>query len=867
MKKILPKLKLSYILILGILLNVFSSFDSSAQIEIDGNFETDYLNEQFINLGTVSATCEVGDIYAAIVTHSDGNDYLVLGIHNGNNGEAIFRFFLDSEENFGTDSYIYKKVSYPVNDADRMLEIYAASNSFTSYTYDGTDFVAETNSEIIGLQGDYELNDGKFLEIAIPIGYFPSICNPDDNGNINLSTYIAFSGGGNSSVCGWSTLDFNIGLGGQLNPDTTVCSGENSTTLTLTGEKGVIDNWYFSTDSGTTWDPLGHTNNFYTAENLTQDTWFQVRVLATNNGLCNDGSENVELKSTIAKITVEECCTETVIAGDDFEVCENGMISLDATFSDNLNFASATWVGPNGFTSSSIDTAFIASSTDYSGEYIVTVDYGTDCISFDTVAVIVLPAYTGTDSDVICDSELPYTYGDSTFTAAGTKDVVFSTINGCDSIITFTLDVNPTYTGTDSDVICDSELPYTYGDSTFTAAGTKDVVFSTINGCDSIITFTLDVNPTYTGTDSDVICDSELPYTYGDSTFTAAGTKDVVFSTINGCDSIITFTLDVNPTYTGTDSDVICDSELPYTYGDSTFTAAGTKDVVFSTINGCDSIITFTLDVNPTYTGTDSDVICDSELPYTYGDSTFTAAGTKDVVFSTINGCDSIITFTLDVNPTYTGTDSDVICDSELPYTYGDSTFTAAGTKDVVFSTINGCDSIITFTLDVNPTYTGTDSDVICDSELPYTYGDSTFTAAGTKDVVFSTINGCDSIITFTLDVNPTYTGTDSDVICDSELPYTYGDSTFTAAGTKDVVFSTINGCDSIITFTLDVNPTYTGTDSDVICDSELPYTYGDSTFTAAGTKDVVFSTINGCDSIITFTLDVNPTYTGTDVM
>ena len=557
------------------------------------------------------------------------------------------------------------------------------------------------------------------------------------------------------------------------------------------------------------------------------------------------------------------------------------MISLDATFSDNLNFASATWVGPNGFTSSSIDTAFIASSTDYSGEYIVTVDYGTDCISFDTVDVVfstingcdsiitftldVNPTYTGTDSDVICDSELPYTYGDSTFTAAGTKDVVFSTINGCDSIITFTLDVNPTYTGTDSDVICDSELPYTYGDSTFTAAGTKDVVFSTINGCDSIITFTLDVNPTYTGTDSDVICDSELPYTYGDSTFTAAGTKDVVFSTINGCDSIITFTLDVNPTYTGTDSDVICDSELPYTYGDSTFTAAGTKDVVFSTINGCDSIITFTLDVNPTYTGTDSDVICDSELPYTYGDSTFTAAGTKDVVFSTINGCDSIITFTLDVNPTYTGTDSDVICDSELPYTYGDSTFTAAGTKDVVFSTINGCDSIITFTLDVNPTYTGTDSDVICDSELPYTYGDSTFTAAGTKDVVFSTINGCDSIITFTLDVNPTYTGTDSDVICDSELPYTYGDSTFTAAGTKDVVFSTINGCDSIITFTLDVNPTYTGTDSDVICDSELPYTYGDSTFTAAGTKDVVFSTINGCDSIITFTLDVNPTYTGTD--
>ncbi|WP_321346085.1 gliding motility-associated C-terminal domain-containing protein [uncultured Draconibacterium sp.] len=877
MKKILPKLKLKQTLFLGTLILLMVSFSSYGQVIFDGSYTPGEYNDgdSIVIDSNANGTCDIHTIYAAIQDEPDtvnggNNYYLVLGIRNGNNGSAIFRYYFNTIPGEGCVGETHSGTFYPIDSADVVIQIdVSKDNKFAVYNWDeSTQSWIEDGDDFATSIGDYAVSDGEFSEIRAPLtgaSNITDLCDLGNDGNISLAQYIAFSGGNiNSSVCSARNIEFDYNVNGNITGEATYCSGTNtSTILTLTGVNGSVLYWESSTDLNN-WTSIGNAGNliYTTSSTLTQTTYYRAVIIS-------DICPGIQKTTGAAAITIEECCTETVIAGDDFEVCENGMISLDATFSDNLNFASATWVGPNGFTSSSIDTAFIASSTDYSGEYIVTVDYGTDCISFDTVAVIVLPAYTGTDSDVICDSELPYTYGDSTFTAAGTKDVVFSTINGCDSIITFTLEVNPTYTGTDSDVICDSELPYTYGDSTFTAAGTKDVVFSTINGCDSIITFTLEVNPTYTGTDSDVICDSELPYTYGDSTFTAAGTKDVVFSTINGCDSIITFTLEVNPTYTGTDSDVICDSELPYTYGDSTFTAAGTKDVVFSTINGCDSIITFTLEVNPTYTGTDSDVICDSELPYTYGDSTFTAAGTKDVVFSTINGCDSIITFTLEVNPTFTGSDSDVICDSELPYTYGDSTFTAAGTKDVVFSTINGCDSIITFTLEVNPTYTGTDSDVICDSELPYTYGDSTFTAAGTKDVVFSTINGCDSIITFTLEVNPTYTGTDSDVICDSELPYTYGDSTWTAAGSKDVVFSTINGCDSIVTVNLIINDTYTADETTPVkrelCEADFladGFAWGDSTWTAAGSKDVVFSTINGCDSIVTVNLIINDTYT-----
>jgi hypothetical protein len=108
--------------------------------------------------------------------------------------------------------------------------------------------------------------------------------------------------------------------------------------------------------------------------------------------------------------------------------------------------------------------------------------------------------------------------------------------------------------------------------------------------------------------------------------------------------------------------------------------------------------------------------------------------------------------------------------------------------------------------------------------------------------------------------------GTDQVAICDSELPYSYGDIIFTEAGTKDVIFSSINGCDSTISVILNVNKNHINSYDISICDSELPYSYGDIIFTEAGTKDVIFSSINGCDSIITTNLTVydlpNPEFT-----
>ncbi|MBQ4507677.1 MAG: C10 family peptidase [Paludibacteraceae bacterium] len=347
-----------------------------------------------------------------------------------------------------------------------------------------------------------------------------------------------------------------------------------------------------------------------------------------------------------------------------------------------------------------------------------------------------------TDIRTVCINELPFTWNDIEIrsTADNGKEAWLKTTKGCDSIVTLQLTVYPTYNTTDGATICENELPYTWEGETFTAAGSKTKTLKTINGCDSIVTFTLTVYTTYDLTDGATICENELPYTWEGETFNAAGTKTKTLKTINGCDSIVTFTLTVYPTYDLTDGATICENELPYIWQEETFNAAGSKTKILKTITGCDSVVTFTLTVYPTYNTTDGDAICENELPYTWEGETFNAAGTKTKTLKTINGCDSVVTFTLTVNPTYNTTDGSTIYDYELPYKWEGVTFTAAGTETRTLTSSGLCDSTVTFTLTVIPTVTLTAE--ANNSGFGYIDGDGHYTSNETATLTATANSG-----------------------------------------------------------------------------------------------------------------------------
>ena len=460
--------------------------------------------------------------------------------------------------------------------------------------------------------------------------------------------------------------------------------------------------------------------------------------------------------------------------------------------------------------------------------------------------------WTGTDASIVTDN------GNGTYSLTMPAKEVSLTANFGPCIIE----------ATETVTLCATELPYTWHGTTYSAPGsyTNDYTCPSLKDAltDSITHLVLTINPTYNKTDGATICDTELPYTWQGETFTAAGSRTKTLKTVAGCDSTVTFTLNVNKTYNKTDGATICDTELPYTWQGETFTAAGSKTKTLKTVAGCDSTVTFTLNVNQTYNNTDGTTVCETELPYQWQDVTFkkadfTSTDSKAVTrtLKTVAGCDSVVTFTLNVIKTIHNSVARTVCDKALPYKWDGLTFGGEGMQTrKLKSLVTGCDSVVDYHLSVSTGYMALDGATICTGDLPYTWEGYTFTQAGTKTQTLRSVStGCDSIVTFTLEVRTSPETTVKDIFCEGDT-YTFGDTLITTAGTYIKRFAREGKCDSIVTLEL------TALSAPVTVAEEATITEGES-YTWAGHgsrfagltadstyRDTLQHTIGGCDSV-----------------
>ena len=113
--------------------------------------------------------------------------------------------------------------------------------------------------------------------------------------------------------------------------------------------------------------------------------------------------------------------------------------------------------------------------------------------------------------------------------------------------------------------------------------------------------------------------------------------------------------------------------------------------------------------------------------------------------------------------------------------------------------------------------------------------------------------------------INPIENTTLSAAICEGTT-YTENDFNVSEAGTYTQNLQTINGCDSVVTLTLTVNPTYNITIDASINEGE---TYEENGFSEseAGTYVHTLQAENGCDSVITLNLTVNSSSSLNDVV
>ena len=155
--------------------------------------------------------------------------------------------------------------------------------------------------------------------------------------------------------------------------------------------------------------------------------------------------------------------------------------------------------------------------------------------------------YTQEIHHAICEGSV-YTENGFNVSEPGTYTQNLQTVNGCDSIVTLTLTVNPVESTNLTAAICEGSV-YTENGFNVSEAGTYTQNLQTVNGCDSIVTLNLTVNPTYNITIDASINEGE---TYEENGFSEseAGTYVHTLQAVNGCDSVITLNLTVNSSLT-----------------------------------------------------------------------------------------------------------------------------------------------------------------------------------------------------------------------------------------------------------------------------------------------------------------------------
>ncbi|MCR4681661.1 MAG: T9SS type A sorting domain-containing protein [Bacteroidales bacterium] len=497
---------------------------------------------------------------------------------------------------------------------------------------------------------------------------------------------------------------------------------------------------------------------------------------------------------------------------------------------------------------------------------------GTGCDSIVTLTVTVNPVYHNNYTGTVCLGDVYTGNGfEVTPDAAGVFTYVDSstTVNGCDSISSLTLTVNPSYNLSYTASICEGNTFAQYGfDTTFTEAGVYELSYegATINGCDSNVTVMLTVNPIYSVDTTVDICDEALPFKWNNDnaySYMESGNYTISYSTVSGCDSIVNLHLNVHPSFEIDTVIQTCEGALPYQFDENnSFNGTGNYTVALQTAFGCDSIYHIQLIVTPSITHTVTRNICESALPFTLGDSIFTQAGEYEVVATSAGGCTEITYLTLNVYPEFVETQTVTVCANELPYVH-DAThsYTEAGTYTLDYTTAHGCDSTVTLTLNVTPNPTSVDTRAVCAGEFPIVYGDSTISAAGEYNIVFEREGLCDSLVTLTVIENPVYVFDSTMAVCSDETPYLWHGQSLTESGTFVDEHQTVAGCDSIYTLHLTVNNTFLQNDTVTICSDETPYDWHNRSLTTSGLYADTLTTVAGCDSVYTLNLIVNPKY------
>nr|WP_295869862.1 gliding motility-associated C-terminal domain-containing protein [uncultured Chitinophaga sp.] len=469
---------------------------------------------------------------------------------------------------------------------------------------------------------------------------------------------------------------------------------------------------------------------------------------------CNFQERALSVLPAGAKLGLPTLMSNYVYDANSFTVkdtCHQAVTQF--TPNSTANITSITWDFGDGQTSTAMQATHTYAAA---GVYTVTMKTTGPCHNNTATRVIhIMTPDVRSEQVGLCNNNA-YTLPDGrVVNTAGIYTSRLKNRAGCDSTITTTITLSQPYAVEVDTAVCQNIVFKLPDGRQVSASGDYTSKLTSIHGCDSIITTHLTILKTYAVTESRQLC-SGSAYTLPDGRIVnTAGVYTSSLQSIAGCDSIITTTITVNPSYNINVDTGMCRNATILLPDGSPVTVPGDYTTPLTTRHGCDSIIHTHVVYYPDYHISKEAGICKGDSYLLPDGRRITVAGVYTSSLQTKRHCDSIITTTLTVWDTYATTEEKTICPG-TPYQLPDGrTITQPGTYTSRLRSIHGCDSVITTVRTDAPVYQFYEEHGICDGAAFRLQDGTMVTRAGNYTVRYTTWRGCDS--TFHTKLTVTY--------------------------------------------------------------------------------------------------------------
>jgi hypothetical protein len=444
--------------------------------------------------------------------------------------------------------------------------------------------------------------------------------------------------------------------------------------------------------------------------------------------------------------------------------------------------------------------------------------------------------------------------GTSHFAPKMVTDTV-SSLNGCDTVFMYNLTQSAYNTGIHVIGLCDGQT-YTINGIQYTAPATVlDTVPSLTNSCDTICNYVLKVwvQPTEEQTIS--FCPGETVLIGGQMYSQPGIVKSTKPSTTNGCDTLVTYTLLLRPQPTRTVTISFCPGESVVIGGNS-YGQSGTVTSMVPATNGtCDTLVTYTLELKPQPTRAENRTFCPGQSVVIAGQS-YNQSGTVVAnLASNTGGCDTIVTYTLQLNSQPTLALAHVLCPGQS-ILIGGQIYNQAGTViQNLASTSGGCDTIVTHTLEMQAPPSRIETRTLCPGQSVWIDGQS-YNQPGTVFAnIASTTGGCDTVVKYILEMLPQPVRAETLGLCPGET-LTIAGQQYNLPGIFVVNLPSIAGaCDTVVTYTILLRPQPSRSETLSFCPGESVIIAGQTYAQEGDVVENIASNTGGCDTVVTYKL------------